>query len=73
MLEGGYVEFNNFIPQIRVVIPYVKQWNYNTSIKIDDKGYNQTNPGVWSHTLHDLMDHSKFTSWDKYTKDKEIE
>ena len=73
VLEGGYVEFNNFIPQIRVVIPYIKQWNYNTSIKIDDKGYNKTNPGVWSHTLHDLMDHSKFTSWDKYTKDKEIE
>ena len=28
--EGGYCEYNNFIPQIRVPIPYVKLWNYNT-------------------------------------------
>ncbi len=25
--ESGYCEYNNFIPQIRVPIPYVKLWN----------------------------------------------
>lgn len=70
--DGGLCEFDNFIPQIRVPIPYVKLWNYNTMIKIDDKDFKATNPGVWSHSLHDLKDRSKFTSWDQYTNDKVI-
>jgi hypothetical protein len=69
-LEGGLIEYDNFIPQIRVAVPYVKQWNYNTMIKIDDKGFNQSNPGVWCHSLHDLMNRDKFTDWGKYLLDK---
>lgn len=67
--DGPLNEYNNFIPQIRVPIPYIKLWNYNTMIKIDDKGFKATNPGVWTHSLHDLKDSSKFTSWDKYKSD----
>jgi hypothetical protein len=70
--ENGLNDYNNFIPQIRVPIPYIKLWNYNTMIKIDDKDFNATNPGVWSHSLHDLKDRSKFTSWDQYKNDKVI-
>jgi hypothetical protein len=68
--ESGYCERDNFIPQIRVPIPYIKLWNYNTMIKIDDKDFKATNPGVWSHSLHKLMDRNNFTSWDKYKEDK---
>lgn len=68
--EGGLCEYDNFIPQIRVPIPYIRLWNYNTMIKIDDKDFNATNPGVWSHSLHKLMDRDNFTSWDKYNGDK---
>jgi len=67
--DGGLNEFDNFIPQIRVPIPYIKLWNYNTMIKVDDKGFKASNPGVWCHSLHDLQDRSKFTDWSKYTKD----
>lgn len=67
--ESGYCEYDNFIPQIRVPIPYIKLWNYNTMLKIDDKDFKATNPGVWSHSLHDLQDRSKFTSWNKYSND----
>ncbi len=70
--ESGYCEFDNFIPQIRVPIPYIKLWNYNTMLKIDDKGFNETNPGVWCHSLHSLMDRSKFTDWKQYNQDKSI-
>jgi hypothetical protein len=70
--EGGLNEWDNFIPQIRVPIPYIKLWNYNTMLKIDDKDFKATNPGVWSHSLHDLQDRSKFTSWDKYSNDEII-
>ena len=71
-LDSGLVEYENFIPQIRVVIPYIKQWNYNTMVKIDDKGFKASNPGVWCHSLHDLMDRNKFTDWSKYGLDKPI-
>ena len=71
-LDGGMIEYNNFIPQIRVAVPYVEQWNYNTMIKIDDKGFNKSNPGVWCHSLHDLMARDKFTDWSEYKSDKPI-
>ena len=67
--EGGLCEYDNFIPQIRVPIPYIKLWNYNTMLKIDDKDFKATNPGVWSHSLHNLMDRNVFTDWSKYTND----
>jgi hypothetical protein len=68
--ESGYCDYNNFIPQIRVPIPYIKLWNYNTMLKIDDKDFKATNPGVWSHSLHTLMDRSKFTDWNQYKNDE---
>jgi hypothetical protein len=70
--DGGLNGYNNFIPQIRVPIPYIKLWNYNTMLKIDDKDFNATNPGVWSHSLHTLQDRSKFTDWSQYKNDKII-
>jgi hypothetical protein len=54
---------------ISVKIPYLTQLNYNATIKIDDKGFEATNPGVWTHQLHDLMKREKFTDWDQYKDD----
>jgi hypothetical protein len=68
--ESGYCERDNFIPQIRVPIPYIRLWNYNTMLKIDDRDFKATNPGVWSHSLHTLMDRSKFTDWAQYNNDE---
>jgi len=70
--DSGLCEYNNFIPQIRVSIPYVKLWNYNTMVKIDDNDFDATNPGVWTHSLHSLMSRETFTSWDEYSKDSTI-
>ena len=67
--DGGLNDYDNFIPQIRVPIPYIKLWNYNTMLKIDDKDFKATNPGVWSHNLHDLKDRKKFTPWADYKND----
>jgi hypothetical protein len=68
--DGSLNDYSNFIPQIRVPIPYIKLWNYNTMLKIDDKDFKATNPGVWSHSLHTLMDRSKFTDWAQYKNDE---
>lgn len=70
--DGGLNDYNQFIPQIRVPIPYIKLWNYNTMLKVDDKDFKATNPGVWCHNLHDLLDRNKFTSWDQYGNDEII-
>lgn len=69
-LDGPLVESDLFIPQLRVPIPYIKQFNYNTMLKIDDKDFKASNPGVWCHSLHDLMDRSKFTPWECYGNDE---
>jgi hypothetical protein len=68
--DGGLNEYNNFIPQIRISLPYIRLWNYNTMIKLDDKDFDATNPGVWCHRLHSLMDPAVFTDWDQYNQDK---
>ena len=70
--DGGLCEHRNFIPQIRVSIPYTKLWNYNTMLKIDDKDFDATNPGVWCHSLHSLMSRDTFTSWDDYKGDSKL-
>jgi hypothetical protein len=70
--DGSLCEYRNFIPQIRVSVPYTKLWNYNTMLKIDDKDFDATNPGVWCHSLHSLMSRDAFTSWDDYNKDEPL-
>ena len=70
--DGGLCERDRFIPIIKVPIPYIRLWNYNTCVKIDDRDFAATNPGVWVHNLHDLQDRTKFTDWSKYTKDEII-
>mgnify|MGYP003338605627 CR=1 FL=1 len=70
LLEGPLVEYSNFIPMISVKLPYIRQFGYNATIKLDDKDFAATNPGVWCHRLHDLQKREVFTDWSKYTKDK---
>jgi len=72
LVEGPLVEYNNFIPMISVKLPYLQLLGYNAIIKLDDKDFAATNPGVWCHSLHDLKDRTKFTDWSKYTKDEVI-
>ena len=72
LLESGLCEHNNFIPMISVKIPYIRQLGYNATVKIDDKDFAATNPGVWCHSLHTLQKRSVFTDWSKYTKDQTL-
>ena len=71
-LDCGLTESHYFIPQLRVSIPYVAQWGYNAMVKVDDIDFDASNPGVWCHSLHNLMDREKFTPWSAYTQDKVV-
>ena len=66
-------EYDRFIAQISVKLPYLGNLNYNACVKIDDKDFKATNPGIWVHQVHDLMDRKVFTDWSKYGKDKVID
>jgi hypothetical protein len=72
LLESSLVEYHNFIPMISVKLPYVNQLGYNATVKIDDRDFAATNPGVWCHSLHDLQKREVFTNWSKYTQDEII-
>jgi hypothetical protein len=70
LLESGLCEHRQFIPMISVKLPYIQQLGYNATIKLDDKDFKATNPGVWCHSVHSLKDRMVFTDWSKYTKDE---
>lgn len=70
--EGGLCERDRFIPIIKVPVPYIRLWNYNTCVKIDDRDFAATNPGVWVHELRDLMGRDRFTDWSQYDKDEKV-
>jgi hypothetical protein len=71
LLESGLTEHHKFIPMISVKLPYLQQLGYNATIKLDDKNFAATNPGVWCHSLHSLTKREGiFTDWSNYTKDE---
>lgn len=72
LVEGSLVEYNNFIPMISVKLPYIQLLGYNATIKLDDKDFRATNPGVWCHSVHELRSRAAFTDWSKYTQDEVI-
>jgi len=72
LLEAALCEHNNFIPMISVKLPYVRQLGYNATLKLDDKDFSATNPGVWCHSLHNLQNRRAFTPWSKYSEDKTV-
>lgn len=70
LVESGLPENHNFIPMISVKVPYAQLLGYNATIKLDDRDFRATNPGVWCHSLHNLMSRDTFTPWDDYIKDQ---
>jgi hypothetical protein len=69
VLESAYNEYPRFVPMISVKLPYINQLNYNATLKLDDRTWGATNPGVWTHHLSSLMTKETYTHWDQYTQD----
>jgi len=73
VLECGFDEYDNFINMISVKLPYIKQFNYNATLKLDDNTWGDTNSGVWCHSIHSLMDRRVYTDWRDYVGDEVID
>ena len=70
---NGWHEFYNFTAMISVVMPNLRQMNHNTTIKIDDKTWGHSNPGVWCHSLEQITNRENFTGWEDYPEDERID
>jgi hypothetical protein len=70
--EQSWCEYNNFIPMISVKIPYIRLYNYNATLKIDDNTWGDTNPGVWCHPLNELLKRDVYTDWKDYVGDTTV-
>lgn len=73
VLEMGLDEYDNYISMISVKLPYIRQFNYNATLKLDDTTWGDTNPGIWCHSLHNLQDRSVYTDWKDYKGDENID
>lgn len=71
-LEYSWNEYFNFIPMISVKLPYIRQFNYNATLKIDDTTWGHSNPGVWCHPLNELMSRDVYTDWKDYKGDTPV-
>jgi hypothetical protein len=67
--ESGWDEYDRFISMISVKLPYIRGLGYNACLKLDDSDFRASNPGVWVHPVHTLLDKDRYTDWSKYTKD----
>lgn len=70
LVETPLVGYHEFIPMISVKLPYIQQLGYNATIKLDDKDFQASNPGVWCHSLHNLRTRDSFTNWSQYIQDQ---
>lgn len=70
--EESWCEYHNFIPMISVKLPYIRHYNYNATLKIDDTTWGATNPGVWCHPLNELLTRNSYTDWKDYVGDTPI-
>ena len=59
---------------ISVKLPSLQMLGYNATIKLDDKDFAASNPGVWCYNLRDLTSTTSnaFTGWDSYNGDRII-
>ena len=55
-----------------VTVENVKDIQGNVVIKIDDRDFKATNPGVWCWSVKDMMKKKNYTAWDEYGDDKTL-
>lgn len=67
--DQHWCEYLQFIPMISVKLPNIRLYNYNATVKIDDRTWGATNPGVWCHPLNELMTRNVYTDWKDYVGD----
>lgn len=63
--EMNTMNYSTFIPLMKIELPYVNRFNYNTTVAITDD-QKMVNEGIWYHRLHDLKSTDKFLHHTRY-------
>lgn len=71
--KTGLCRHARFIPMVSVRVADVRGLGNNATLKIDDVGFDATNPGVWCSPLRLAMRPEGFTDWSAYSVDKVID
>jgi hypothetical protein len=66
-------DYNTYIPMLSAKLRHVRKLNYNSTLKLDDTTWGDTNPGVWCHPLNELLTRNVYTDWKDYVGDTPIE
>jgi hypothetical protein len=69
---AGLLNNKDFIAMISVELPGVETFSKNACVKIDDTGLDQSNSGVWTLPVNELMDSNRFTPWSEYVNDEVV-
>lgn len=73
MLSPGVWHSRIFVPLLGVNIPKLQTSSGNLTVKFDSAGVRSANPGVWSMHFHEITDSNRFTDWEDYNTDVEID
>lgn len=72
ILECSWNEYNKFVGVINIDLPYIEQLNYHSTIVFHNYNKEKTNPGVWDHSVHNLMNNRQFIDWSQLEKVEEV-
>lgn len=67
LLSPGIWQSRLFVPVMTVKIPRLEDSNPNLTLKIEDLGFQYSNPGVWCLNCHELTDNNRLTGWHEYS------
>lgn len=70
IIVSSYIGHERFIPMISVKLPHIDRFNKNATLKLDDLRWGYSNPGVWTHNLHELKQTGHYTDWSDYSGDE---
>ena len=66
----AWSQHSRFVNMVSVCLPNIQRLSARTYIKLDDRTWGHSNPGVWVHKLENLKDPGVFTDWNSYTSDQ---
>jgi len=70
VLESCVIEYPNFIPILKIDMPYINQLGYNAVLKIGDTK-EKTNPGNWTVYVQELISRKAYTHHTHYPQESE--
>lgn len=70
VLNSSIWNNNNFVPLMVCKVKHIETISKNFTVKLDDDTFNETNRGVWTLPVDQLVDSNRFTGWGEYENEE---